>query len=170
MPSPEQDTVARWFQEYVHGFMENDISGAIKGGLNYLAALGLAVYTEVIGRFIITSGLQARPEASFRVVWDRMGPSYKSFGSGRAYGLIRSAMVHYYFVQAGKQGAGPAGVATSGSTPLVVDAKGNLIWVVVERWFDDWKAAAASVERDVKADTATATRAEAVIHGLMRTP
>jgi hypothetical protein len=37
------------FDEYVFGFMRSDIDAAIQGNANYLAALGLARYTEVLG-------------------------------------------------------------------------------------------------------------------------
>src|SRR5437867_4462941 len=48
--------VTDFFREYVYGFMRSDIQKQLdlaqsgKGGANVLAALGLIVYTEALGR------------------------------------------------------------------------------------------------------------------------
>jgi len=164
----ERDQVDDWFQEYVFGFMTNDISGGISAGTNFLVALGLSTYTEILGRFVVPDDESEDHEKCFAALWNRLGEAYRKFGAGRAYGLIRSGMVHYYFVQAGRAGTGVAGVATRGAVPLVVTRDGHLRWVVVEQWFDDWKKAARSVETELMSEDHGIRRARNVIRTLMR--
>ncbi len=46
-----QKRILAVFDEYIFGFMRTDINAAITGKANYLAALGLVTYTEVLGAF-----------------------------------------------------------------------------------------------------------------------
>jgi hypothetical protein len=46
------EEIEAFFREYVDGFMWHDVEAAIKGKANYVAALALLSYTEVLGGFI----------------------------------------------------------------------------------------------------------------------
>src|SRR5213592_4664500 len=44
-----RDAVDKWYNEIVMGMMNHDLRVAIENKANFLAALGLMVYTEAIG-------------------------------------------------------------------------------------------------------------------------
>lgn len=104
--------VESYFNEYVFGFMENDIQRELMfartphGGGNVLAALGLVVYTEVLGR-IRTRNDPSTPNlkyaANFNACFDLMGAGYASWRARferrerrPLYSALRNGLTHEY--------------------------------------------------------------------------
>ena len=106
--------VRAFFREYVYGFMRSDIQKQLdlaksgKGGANVLAALGLIVYTEALGRIRIRNGLapgiDGGPTArNFNACFDLMGYRYANWRSAfrrrsgqTVYRAFRNGMAHEY--------------------------------------------------------------------------
>ncbi len=139
--------VEHWFSEYVFGFMRNDLERGIDSGLNYLVALGLGTYTEILGSLI--TGKERPFNKNFSAFWNRMGPEYTRFGAKKAYSLIRSGLVHYYFVRADKKGKGIAGVARRGEAPIILDENKRIKWIVVKKWFEDFFKTAEKLRNEI---------------------
>lgn len=75
----------------------NDLRAAIAGKANFLAALGLLVYTEVVGRWILQSRgtMKSGNSASFYWFYEKyMGK--KETGRRRVYELFRHGLAHGY--------------------------------------------------------------------------
>jgi hypothetical protein len=106
--------VTDFFRKYVYGFMRSDIQKQLdlaqngKGGANVLAALGLIVYTEALGRIRVRSGLargiDGGPTAkNFNACFDLMGYRYPMWRAAfhqrtgqTVYRAFRNGMAHEY--------------------------------------------------------------------------
>jgi len=90
------------FDEYVFGFMRADINAAIDGKANYLAALGLVSYTEVLGGLRTGKlGMKNSSAANFKAFLPYLGPEYEKM---EKYGIdiydtVRCGLVHNYFIK-----------------------------------------------------------------------
>lgn len=98
--------VDRFFSEYVFGFMCTDVrrevelaQGGQDGG-NFLAALGLLCYTEVMGG-IDRQSFAGGAAAAFNAFFDRLGPEYAALRKGglNVYRVFRCGMAHEYLVK-----------------------------------------------------------------------
>src|SRR5437667_5842475 len=84
-----------------YGGIVHDIRSAVKGKANFLAALGLLVYTEVVGRWILQArGIRnPRPEDCFYHFYERYMDKrgarrrkiYEYFRHGLAHGYVFNA-------------------------------------------------------------------------------
>lgn len=104
--------ITDFFREYVDGFMRSDIQKQLdlaesgKGGANVLAAFGLLVYTESLGRIRVRNGLApgidgGRNARHFNACFDLMGYRYHKWGQGfehrtgqTVYRAFRNGMAH----------------------------------------------------------------------------
>ncbi len=104
------DVVDKWYSEIVKGMMDHDLSVAIENKANFLAALGLMVYTEAIGG-VVTGylGVDGRSRQNFEAALPWLGPSYvqtdallkrqSKTGRDGLYKLVRCGLVHEYFIK-----------------------------------------------------------------------
>jgi hypothetical protein len=96
-------------QEYmnqIRTFVISDLERGIKEGLNFLVALGLSTYTEVLGG-ICFGNLQSNHEQNYirfikRYFDKKCGNEYMKLEKqlcplGRLYGTVRSGLVHRYW-------------------------------------------------------------------------
>jgi hypothetical protein len=89
--------------------MVNDVLGSIQTGGNYLAALGLATYTEICGRQIFFGGDDDKSDGDcFNIFIKHMGSGEVlgrklTFGGKRIYfkDAVRNGLVHRYFMKVG---------------------------------------------------------------------
>ena len=93
--SPTSDDFVRkvdeFFKEYIFGFIYHDIQAAIEGEANYLAALGLVVYTEFMGGLVSgTLGKKGESKNRFYAFWNVMGLEYQTVATKRALVKIYS--------------------------------------------------------------------------------
>ncbi len=145
MSSPdEEETLNFRFEEYVRGFMEHDIEEAIKAKLNFLAALGLATYTEVLGKLQVGRTDSAATRLCFEAGWSLLG-TWDGATSQWAYGKLRCGLVHRYFPPVEKEGNSGDGVVTvllpGGEEIIVYGPNGERQGIAVVPWFDAWKRA-----------------------------
>jgi hypothetical protein len=135
-----------FFNDYVYGFIAGDVQSEIdraRSGLpagNFLCALALLCYTEVLGG--VQRGTLARGEgrANFEAFFAALGTAYEALQQGGldVYSVFRCGMAHEYFVKgeatvAMLKGVEPAGIA---------QAPGGRYFFCVERYFEDFIAAA----------------------------
>lgn len=156
--------VRDFFREYVYGFMRSDIQKQLDlaksgvGGANVLAALGLLVYTEALGRIRekngLAPGIDGGPNARhFNACFDLMGARYPKWRrafprrSGQTvYRAFRNGMAHEYvpkvpveLVMFGRRGRPVPSVA------IVTDRTGYVF--VVEAYLLHLMRAARRIER-----------------------
>jgi hypothetical protein len=97
-----QKRILHVFDEYVFGFMRSDINAGIAGNANYLTALGLVSYTEVLGG-LRTGKLGVRNQSSknFNAFLAYMGPWYADLKAREVdlYDVVRCGLVHNYFIK-----------------------------------------------------------------------
>jgi hypothetical protein len=135
-----------FFNDYVFGFVAGDVQREIdraRSGLpagNFLCALALLCYTEVLGG--VQRGTLARGEgrANFEAFFAALGSTYEALQKGGldVYSVFRCGMAHEYFVKgeatvAMLKGVEPAGIA---------QAPSGRYFFCVERYFEDFIAAA----------------------------
>lgn len=102
--TPETQRVLRFFDEYVFGFMCNDIDAAIRGRANFLAALGLVSYTEVLGGLVTgNAGKRGCAAENFRAFLPYLGSDYQALETKGVdlYDTVRCGLVHQYFIKGG---------------------------------------------------------------------
>ncbi len=93
--------VTEFFDEYVRGFMKNDIGGANNIGANFLVALGLSDYTEVLGG-LVTGDLKVKRKAAanYRAFLPYLGDYYVSLNQQiDLYDRVRCGLAHEYFIK-----------------------------------------------------------------------
>lgn len=127
-----------FFREYVFGFMYNDVERAIKTGTNFLVALGLSVYTEVMGGLVTGHLKDPRwSRRNYEAFLPYLGDYYKNLHKQiDLFKRVRCGLVHEYFVK------GSSIIAVGfipESTPGVVFEDG-VIKFAVEFYFRDFKA------------------------------
>ena len=135
-----------FFNEYVYGFIAGDVQREIDSARdgeparNFLCALALLCYTEVLGGVQRGTLAQGQGRANFEAFFVELGPAYDALQKGGldAYSVFRCGMAHEYFVKgqatvAMLKGVEPAGIA---------QAPSGRYFFCVERYFEDFIAAA----------------------------
>ena len=84
--------------------LDNEIDTTIKGGANYLSALGLSCYTEYVGGLFRKKLEQGESKKNYEEGLKRMGNKYadlvkKISGDDSMYVRIRCGLVHEYFIK-----------------------------------------------------------------------
>ena len=141
-----------FFDQYVHTFMCRDVSREIaaaerdpaEGGGNFVAALALLTYTEVLGEHVpdVKRGSRNRFEAFFR----RLGPTYEAFvESDDPYENLRNGMVHGYLPKE----ACVIAMLDRGNAPSGVFRDGDHLVFVVQRYFRDFVVAASRLHTEL---------------------
>jgi hypothetical protein len=141
-----------FFDSYVHNFMLRDVSREIaaaqrgEDAANFLCALGLLCYTEVMGRWV--PGASRGSRNAFEAFFKRLGPSYEQFiCSGEdPYDFYRNGMVHTYLAKGRCEVAMLDNPASPVPTGVVVS--GGQYAFVVERYFRDFVVASARLYKE----------------------
>ncbi len=111
-----KEQIEKHFNEYIFGFIFNDIENCINAKANYTVALALLSYTEFIGGLINgTLGLRGESEKQFNKAleffeWNGDFNYYKNFKQkyrdvdfqikdGNIYTLFRCGLAHEYFIK-----------------------------------------------------------------------
>ena len=131
-----------------NGLIDN-LRVAISGKANFLAALGLLVLTEILGRHILLAGRPSgtRPEVedgeAFRVFFEEyMG---QPAGTGKkVYGAFRSGFAHNLeFDKADRSfvvmSPNPDFVAPGGFVPIDISPDGSIKKLDVNAYWRDWQ-------------------------------
>jgi len=120
----QSERVLRFFDEYVFGFMRNDIDAAVRGNANFLAALGLVSYTEVLGGLVTGNvGKRGCAAENFRAFLPYLGTDYQTFEAKgvNLYDTVRCGLVHQYFIKGGAtiwmNANAPCGIFSSPNGP-----------------------------------------------------
>ncbi len=150
--------VSLFFDYYVFGFMKHDVEAAINGQANFLAALGLAAYSEIMGALRLgTIQDKFHNKEKFEAFLPYLDAAYSKLDSelktnaqfpGGLYEVVRSGLAHQYFVkepaEVFRHGVGePAGIFRD-------QVSGKLV-LVAKRFLDDFLVAAAKVRDDILA-------------------
>lgn len=98
--TPEE--ITKFFDEYIRGFMENDVTNATdRAAANFLVALGLSVYTEVMGGLV--TGQLKNPKmsgANYKEFLKYMGSYYVNLDKQiNLYKRVRCGLAHEYFIK-----------------------------------------------------------------------
>lgn len=141
-----------FFHRYVYELMCPDISREVaaahhgENASNFLCAIGLLTYTEVMGHFVPgpKRGSRNRFEAFFR----RLGPCYAAFldAGNNAYDLYRNGLVHQYLIKAP---AAQIAMTAAGDETCGVGETNGVYYLVVERYFEDFVVACARLHEEV---------------------
>lgn len=144
--TPHMEKVLRFFDEYVFGFMRSDIDAGIRGNANYLCALGLVSYTEMLGG-LVTGNLAQRRQSgpNFRAFLRYLGPEYEEIQSKGIdiYDVVRCGLVHQYFIKGGPpvwmHAISPCGIISSpgGPTHFIVQAYRDDFFAGATRYRND---------------------------------
>ena len=96
-----QKKILAVFDEYIFGFMRSDINAATRGKANYLAALGLVTYTEVLGGLLTGNlGLRGTSKDNFKAFIPYLGQDYVlTERKLDIYEFVRCGLVHNYFIK-----------------------------------------------------------------------
>lgn len=149
LAGPTFDDGAKQYLGTLESFWFHDLQVAVDGGANYLAALGLVSYTEVIGGLVL--GTLGDPQDGgvskrIRAAWRRMGPAYAALAddSSGYPDRVRNGLAHTYFMKVESTVAmhrHPLGAAPSG----IFEDSERLVFVVVpylrafKAMFDDYR-------------------------------
>ncbi len=149
-----QQEIDDFFKEYVFKFMFSDIQREINlaqtGGGNFLAALGLLCYTEVLGKIKQKNfpGGKVGSKANFNAFFNDIGPAYSSFNqSVNVYDVFRCGMAHEYLVKRNCRIAMLKGSESCG----IGQIHNGSYYFVVERYFEDFCVACKSLYSTLKA-------------------
>lgn len=118
----EREHIETFLDTIVHGFMGHDLQVAIAGKANFLAALGLLDYTEILGGLVL-GNLNGAAEPKFEAFLPYLGPCYEEVNrrlksrkggkKGKGIYSFRSAFTHTY------------GFKSAGIIRMNVDRKGR---------------------------------------------
>lgn len=129
------------------GFIYSDIERELKlaksgkDAGNFLAALGLLCYTEFAGKLKYGSGAASR---NFNQFFDELGYRYKKFRSNHnVYDIFRCGLAHEYYVKKTCQIA----MFGAGKRIGIGRARSKVYYLVVEKYFEDFKNAFEKLER-----------------------
>lgn len=147
--------ISDFFDKIVFGWMYNDVNATIDGDANFLAALGLMEYTEILGGMVVTeklikNGITVKEfpkecRKNFEAFLPYLGECYEKTDKnlkGGLYGRVRCGLAHEYFIK--------------GSAEIHRDYKDyidcGIIWekekdrihFYVKNYFEDFKKAAES--------------------------
>lgn len=151
----EQRRLSEHFGTNVFTFIQADVSREIElakmtsdcpacgtkaGGGNFLAALGLLCWTEYVGSFVTGRYGWGQARRNFDAFFKRLGPEYEAFQREHdVYDIFRCGMAHEYAVKGPSKVAMRRGWEECG---VGVDRHDGRYYVVVERYRDDFFAAA----------------------------
>jgi len=136
----EKEQIENFFKEYVFGFMCGDIERAMQQGCNFLCALGLVAYTEIMGRLVIGKlGEEGYGKESFCSFLRYMGEKYVELDKiYNLYKKVRCGLVHEYFI------VGPSTISmdviSALETGIKIDEKG-ITYFYVPTYFQNFKEA-----------------------------
>ena len=102
MIPPLLRSILHTFDEYVFGFMRSDIDAAMRRNANFLSALGLVSYTEVLGGLRTGElGVRRKSRHNFEAFLPYMGYEYAQFKKKNIdiYDVVRCGLVHNYFIK-----------------------------------------------------------------------
>lgn len=147
-----RDRIVHFFDEYVRLILvdiEREIDDAHSSSPagNFLCALALLAYTEVLGGIKRNTMKQGQGRKNFDSFFADLGPKYRAVeaklttGSGEGvYGFFRCGLAHQgFFKPPGQTVAMKEGNAVCG---IVEDPSTGKYTFVVERYYKDFKAAA----------------------------
>ena len=160
----ELERLAEHFEQNVFTFIQTDISREIElakikgdcfacgtraGGGNFLAALGLLCWTEYVGSFVTGRYGWGQAKRNFDAFFKRLGPSYEVFEREHdVYDIFRCGMAHEYSVKRPAKVAMRRGGEECG---IGVDRRDGRFYLVVERYRDDFFAAARELYKELLA-------------------
>jgi hypothetical protein len=108
------------------------------GADNFLAALGLLCYTEVMGSIERGTLAPNNGRQNFETFFKRLGPEYIAFiQRGDAYSILRCGMAHEYLIKGRCQ---VAMLRNGESCGVATDQRGTY-YFIVEHYFGDFEAA-----------------------------
>ena len=156
MPRVDVDEFEYFHRTIIEGFMVHDIQAAIEGKANFLAALGLLSYSEVLG-WLTTGGKVKNERAFYAFIRGKslFPPGYRALPDRNpsAYGLLRNNLVHTYGLTLRGNiqmlGASPTGC---GIEVTQTDGKPE-VHVYVEQFFNDFKKAVRGYRNEVVGTT-----------------
>lgn len=139
-----KQAVAKWFDKYVFEFMRHDLDVSLKGGANFLVALGLVCWSETLGAIAMgTINQRHGTKENFEKFIEYMDQEYRDLNekledAGGLYDVVRNGLVHKYFpkIEATLWRRGDVSVGILGDEPT------KRLDVVLERWVKDFFAAA----------------------------
>jgi len=160
------DDADRQFLRDIRQFMYHDISAAIRGGANYLAALGLLEYSEILGgwrrRKMGEFGEGKNNFDEFFAGLKKVNPSYAAFErdlSARlsslpprrrsVYSVVRAGLAHRYLMQAKSTVVNNPDDAEGERVydpPCGLYFKGDFLVMNTNQYFKDFKAVVAEWE------------------------
>lgn len=135
------DFVEYYFKEFVFGFMYRDIRQTIDlAKANFLVALGLSVYTEVMGGLVTGQLRDPRwSKKNYEAFLPFLGTHYVDLHNQiDLYKRVRCGLVHQYFVKGRAMIAVKS--AFSNAPGIVYTSEFDHITIYVERYFQDFKA------------------------------
>ena len=92
----DRELVENFWQEYVDGFIFNDLNNCVRAGANYLVALGEMCYIDFMGKLM--TGKSRNSTDNFKKFVRSYLPQYsKPAFLDKLYGEFRSGLVHSYF-------------------------------------------------------------------------
>ena len=88
-----------FFDRFIFGLMKGDLKNALQAHTDHLAALGLAVCTEVLGG-LLTGELreERKSKSNFKAFLKYMGNEYFKYAD-QLYNTVRCGLVHEYFLR-----------------------------------------------------------------------
>jgi hypothetical protein len=164
--TPLLRSILHTFDEYVFGFMRSDINAAMRGNANFLAALGLVSYTEVLGGLRTGKlGLIGKSQHNFNAFLCYMGDEYMQFQKKdiNIYDVVRCGLVHNYFIKGDATIWMHAG--TGSNTRGIVASPNGTTHFFVNVYRDDFFAGATKY-RDEILDASDPTLAENFRQGM----
>jgi hypothetical protein len=156
--------VEAFFEEYVTGFMFADIQREIdhahngQAAGNFLCALALLCYTEVLGGVSRGTLASGQAKKNFEAFFREMGAEYVALLNDGVdvYGQFRCGMAHEYLIKGRATVSMLKGVEPCG---IAVAPDGHLHFVV-ERYFEAFKRAALELRTDLTAQPSPSLPAE----------
>src|SRR5437867_7441740 len=139
------------FEQQVFSFIFSDIDRELQGrragkqGSNFLTALGLMCYTEFVGALGRNVFAQGEAEKNFNAFLSRMGPSYsKLMDRLSVYDIFRCGLAYQYRAKSN------CVIAMFGSVRCGIGkSKSGKYFVVVSKYFDDFKAACCQLYKEL---------------------
>lgn len=145
--------VRDFFLEYVFGFIFRDVGREIalarsgRDAGNFLAALGLLCYTEVMGGVRRRTLAPREGRTNFDSFFKELGPGYQALLTDGldAYNLLRCGMAHEYLIK----GDAPTIFMLKGDESRGVGQRSDgSLYLVVEKYFEDFAAACRKLYAD----------------------
>jgi hypothetical protein len=145
-----------FFNEYVYGFIAGDVQREIDRARddepagNFLCALALLCYTELLGGVQRRTLARGEGRTNFETFFAALGPAYDGLQRGGldAYSVFRCGMAHEYFVKGEATVTMLKGVEPTG----IAQAPNGRYFFCVERYFEDFMVAARQLHAQLRAD------------------